>query len=219
MTKAKFTIFKDRREAGFKLSQKLAKYKREAFVLAIPNGGVEVGAEIASSLGAQFDVMIVRKIQLPWDTESGFGACSSSGCFILNQQMIADLGLTFKEVENQKKKTIDKIEDREEKYRGKKHFPIMRNKIVILVDDGLATGYTMIAACRDLRKKNPKKIIVAVPCASAEAVARLHAEADEIVSLNVKDTYPFAVAEFYKNWYDISDEEVLNILKKFSTKL
>lgn len=207
-------IFKNRQEAGKKLAEKLAKYKgKDVVVLAIPNGGVQVGAEIAKSLDTALDLMIVRKIQFPWDTESGFGACSVFGCVILNEEMIKSLGINTKEIENQKKKTMEKILERQKKYYGKRLFPDLVGKIVILTDDGLATGYTMICACREARLKKAKKIIVAVPCASSEAVLCLKPEADEIVSLNIKSAYPFAVADFYKNWYDVTDEEVMKILK------
>lgn len=208
-------VFKDRNDAGRKLVEKLEKYKRKGtVVLAIPNGGVPVGFEIAKTLKASFDVMIVRKIQLPWDTEAGFGACSSEGCTVLNNEMIASLGLTSDEIKNQEKKTLAKIKEREKKYRKGRKFPNIAGKVVVLADDGLASGYTMIVACRALREQKPKKIIIAVPCASKEAYDRVKPEADEIISLNIKSEYPFAVADFYKNWYDVEDEEVLEYLKR-----
>lgn len=207
-------IFKNRREAGQRLAKKLEKYKgKNTVVLAIPNGGVPVGFEIAKKLGTRFDVIVVRKIQLPWDTEAGFGACSSKGCVVLNNEMVSTFSLTATEIQNQKKKTIEKIKAREKKYYRGRKFPKIKGKNVILVDDGLASGYTMIVACRVLRKKKPKKIIVAIPCASSEAYDRVRHDTDEIISLNIKTTYPFAVADFYKHWYDVSDEEVLGYLK------
>lgn len=211
----KFIIFQDREEAGEKLAEKLKKYqKKKVIVLAIPNGGVPVGYKIAKKLNFPLELMIVRKIQLPWDTEAGFGACSINGCIVLNQKMINYLGLTSNEIENQKKKTLKEIACRNKKYRQNKPFPSVKDKIVILVDDGLATGYTMIVGCRFLKKRKPKKIIVAVPCTSKEAFTRIQNEADEVVSLNIKESYPFAVADFYRNWYDVEDEEVIKILRK-----
>jgi predicted phosphoribosyltransferase len=207
-------LFKNRQDAGQKLAEKLKKYKgKNTVILAIPNGGVPVGFEIAKNLDAVFDVMIVRKIQLPWDTEGGFGACSSENCTVLNNEMIVAFGLTPNQIEKQKLKTLEKIKEREEKYRKGRKFPSIVGKVVVLVDDGLASGYTMIVACRTLRNQKPKKIIVAVPCASKEAYERVKPEADEIISLNIKSEYPFAVAEFYKNWYDVGDEEVLKYLR------
>jgi len=207
-------IFKDRREAGQKLAKKLKKFKEQKpIILAIPNGGVPVGVEIARELEAPLDVMVVRKIQLPWSTEAGFGACSPDGCFILNQEMVQEFGLEKNVIERQKEKTMLRIIERLKKYRGDKPFPAIKNKTVILVDDGLASGYTMVAACRYLRPKQPKEIVVAVPCASAAAIERVRQEADEVISLAVKSDYPFAVADFYDNWYDLSDDEVIRILK------
>lgn len=206
-------IFADRHDAGTKLAQRLKKYKnKDLIVLAIPNGGVAVGFEIAKKLDAPFDVIVVRKIQLPWDSEAGFGACSPDGCTILNNEIITYLNLTQDEIKAQEKKTLDKIAKRIKKYRGKKPFPKIFEKTVIVTDDGLASGYTMIVACQFLKKKKPKKLIVAVPCASAEAYGRVKVFADEIISLQIQKEYPFAVANFYTKWYDVPDEEVLRYL-------
>jgi putative phosphoribosyl transferase len=137
---------------------------------------------------------------------------------VLNNEMITALGLTSDEIKNQKAKTLKKIREREKKYRKERKLQNVAGKIVIVVDDGLASGYTMIVACRTLRKQKPKKIIVAVPCASKEAYERVIPEADEIISLNIKTEYPFAVADFYKNWYDVADKEVLVYLNMFKSK-
>ena len=212
-------IFKNREEAGKLLSYKLKKYQEDdSLVYAIPNGGVLVGKEIAKNLKIPLKLIIVRKIQFPWNTEAGFGACSPSGCLILNEEMIIDFGLSKNEIEEQKRKTQIILKERIKKYKIKEE-KSLEGKIVILTDDGLATGYTMIVACREIRKKFPKKLVVAVPCASREAYEKVGEECDEIISLNVKTGYPFAVADFYKNWYDVSDEEVLKFTNLSKWKL
>ncbi|GAG74928.1 unnamed protein product, partial [marine sediment metagenome] len=111
-------------------------------------------------------------------------------------------------------KTMDQIKKRIEKYRGKKPFPELKEKIVILVDDGLASGFTMLASIEFVKKKKPKKIIVAVPTASGSAYQLVKSEIDKLIALDVRYAYPFAVADAYENWYDVSDEEVLKYLKK-----
>jgi predicted phosphoribosyltransferase len=127
--------------------------------------------------------------------------------------MVSYLGLVKSEIKAQERKTLDRISERVKKYRGQKPFPDISGKTVIITDDGLASGYTMIVACRFLRKKKPEKLIVAVPCASGEAMERVKNEADEVISLAVQKEYPFAVANFYKDWYDVPDEEVVGYLR------
>lgn len=209
-----YKIFKDRKEAGQALANKLKRYRKKIdFVFAIPNGGVAIGYEIAKAFSTRLDVVIVRKIQLPWDTEAGFGACAPDECVLLNKKMIQSLGLTKSEIIVQKQRTFLQIKQRNKKYREGRPYPDLKNKSILICDDGLATGYTMLAAIRFLRKKHPKEIIVAVPCASAGAYAFIKEKADKVVSLNIKSEFPFAVADFYERWYDVSDQEVLEYLK------
>jgi len=209
--------FKDRKQAGQKLAEELANLRgQNILVLAIPNGGVPVGLEIAKSLQADFDVLVVRKMQLPWNTEIGFGAIAPDGTEILNEEMILEFGLTKAAIVLQKQKTKNKINERIRLYRrGKKSFGDLSEKIVIIIDDGLASGYTMSVACEYIRKFLPQRIIVAVPCASADSFDKVKEFCDEIISLNLKKDYPFAVADFYDNWYDLEDEEVVSLIKEF----
>ncbi len=209
--------FKNRKQAGQKLAQKLKEFKKEnLLVLAIPNGGVPVGLEIAKKMKADFDVLIVRKIQLPWNTEAGFGALAPDNSQILNEEMILEFGLSQEIIKLQKQKTLDIIKERLKLYRqGKKDFTDLSDKIVIITDDGLASGYTMMVACMYIRNFQPKKIIVAVPCASKDSYEKVQEFCDQLISLNIKETYPFAVADFYKKWYDLEDEEVVALIKKF----
>jgi len=206
-------VFKNREEAGLLLAKKLKKYsKKNVIVLAIPAGGVPVGKMIAEKLKVKFDLMIVRKIQFPDNPEAGFGAMSFDGEIILNESLIRRTFLTREEIEHQIKKTKKEIERRVELFRWSKKFPKLEGKIVILVDDGLATGYTMLVAIKCVKKYKPKKLIVAVPTGNSNAISLIADEVDEIYCLNIRDEFIFAVADAYEEWHDLSDEEVLILL-------
>lgn len=208
-------VFKDRSEAGRLLSQKLIHYKgSDSIILAIPSGGVPVAFELKQALSLPMDLIIVRKIQIPGNPEAGFGAMNPDGEVILNQSLLKQIGLTKAEIKTQTTKTESIIKKRGHLFRGDKPFPSVENKTVFIVDDGLASGYTMLAAIRFTREKNPLKIVVAVPTASKRTVDSVLPEIDELVCLNIRSGYPFAVADAYENWYDLTDEEVLALLKK-----
>jgi putative phosphoribosyl transferase len=207
-------VFKDRKEAGRLLSKYLLKYKgSDGLILGIPSGGVPLASEIADALHLPMDLIIVRKIQLPYNPEAGFGAMGPDGEILLNEKLLKQLDLTEEEIDNQVKKTNATIGKRNEIFRGKKPFPNLSDKIVIVADDGLASGYTMFAAIKFLKRKNPWKIIVSVPTGSEKTVNFILPYVDELVCLNVRSGFSFAVADAYKNWYDLSDEEVLNIIE------
>jgi len=210
-------IFQDRFQAGKILAEKLRKYagKENIVLLAVPAGGVPVGYTVAKELGVTMDVIVVRKIQIPWNTEAGFGAITWDDEMILNENLIGHLDLTEEMIEKSILKTRKIILERLWKFRGDKPFPVLRGKIVMLIDDGLASGFTMLAAARSVRKKEPEMIVLAVPTASAAAVHLLSAEVDEIVCLNIRSGPVFAVADAYQNWYDLTDEDVIEILKKY----
>ena len=209
-------VFRDRVEAGKLLAEKLREYsgKGNVIVLAVPAGGVPVGYAVAKELAVPMDVVVVRKVQIPWNTEAGFGAVTWDGEMVLNEPLVEQLGLTREEIEGSISKTRRVIRERLRKFRGDKPMPHLRDKVVILVDDGLASGFTMLAAARSARKRTPEKIIVAVPTASLGAVELLAPEVDEIVCLNIRSGPSFAVADAYENWYDLTDEEVIRILEK-----
>jgi len=189
------------------------KIRKSIIVLAIPNGGVAVGHEVSRKLNTDFDVIVCRKVQIPWNPEAGYGAVAPDGSYFLNEKLILALRLTDEIIQQNIQKTIKQIKKRIEKYRGKKQFPKLKDKIVILVDDGLASGFTMLAAIEFVKKQKPKKIIVAVPTASGSAFQLVKSEIDELLALDVRYAYPFAVADAYENWYDVSDEEVLKYLR------
>ena len=212
----KMRVFKDRKEAGRLLAQRLSGYKDvNGIVLGIPSGGVPVAAEIAKVLGLSLDVIIVRKIQLPDNPEAGFGAVGPDGEVSLNTNLITQLHLTKEEVERQIQITVDTIKRRNELFREGRPFPFLNDKVVIVVDDGLASGYTMLSAVDFIKRHKPEKVVIAVPTAPKGTVDLISSRVDELVCLNVRSGFTFAVADAYENWYDLEDEEVISILRSF----
>ena len=209
-------VFRDRYHAGKLLADMLKKHisLEDSVLLAIPAGGIPVGYEISRTLDLPMDLIIVRKLQIPWDPEAGFGAISSDGEIVLNERLVDYLGLSEEVIEEVVRKTLRIIRDRLKKFRMFKPVMNVRDKTVILVDDGLASGYTMLAAIRSIKKKSPKRIIVAVPTASAAAVEFVSREVNKILCLNVRSSRIFAVADAYRKWRDLADDEVVEILRK-----
>ncbi|MEM3104389.1 MAG: phosphoribosyltransferase family protein [Candidatus Bathyarchaeia archaeon] len=207
-------VFRDRYHAGELLAEKLGEYRgTDAYVLAIPAGGVPVGYVISKRLGLPLDVIIVRKIHIPWNQEAGFGAVTFDGIVIFNEPLLRILGLTREEVDRCIEVEKEAIEKRLKFIRGDRPFPDVVNRIVILVDDGIASGYTMLSAVKSVMNRRPNKIVVATPTGSESAIELLKPWVDEIVCLNVRTGPVFAVADAYEIWYDITDEEVAKILK------
>jgi putative phosphoribosyl transferase len=205
-------VFEDRPEAGKLLARKLTEYRgSDALIFAIPSGGLPVAAEIARALAMQLDIIVVRKIQIPFNPEAGFGAMGPDGEVIINEELLSRLTLTEEEVKTQVKKTGEVIRKRERLFRQGRPFPSCKDRSVIVVDDGLASGYTMLAALRYI-KKMPSRLIVAVPTGSERTIKRILPETDEVICLNVRSGFSFAVADAYRNWYDLTDEDVLTIL-------
>lgn len=209
-------IFKDRLHAAKLLTQKLQSYTNdsEAIVLTIPAGGIPVGYAIAAKLNVAFDVIVVRKVQLPWDPEAGFGAVAWKGEAILNRAMIEQIGLSETEVEQAVSKARANVQERVRKFRKNQPLPDLEDKKVIIADDGLATGFTMLAAVKAVKKENPKETIIAVPTASIGAVELLAKEVNQLVALNIRSEPVYAVADAYKEWHDVSDQEVIGFLNR-----
>lgn len=207
-------VFKDRRDAGQLPARKLIQYKDTgALILAIPSGGLPVAAEIAAALSMQMDIIIVRKLQIPYNPEGGFGAMGPDGEVIFNEELLKQLGLTEEAVKSQVKKTREVIRKRDCLFRKGRPFPACKDRSVIIVDDGLASGYTMLAALKDVRKKMPSRLIAAVPTGPERTIRKIMSETDEVICLNVRSGFSFAVADAYRNWFDLTDEDVLKILK------
>ncbi len=213
--KNRFYVFKDRKDAGKKLANFLKNYikNKNVLILAIPSGGVPVAKEISDSLNLPMDLLIVRKIQLPWSTEAGFGAVNLDGDVVLNEKAIRYFKLSEKQIEEQKQKTWETLLERNRIFRKNQPFPDLIDKTVVIVDDGLASGYTLKAGIEFVKKRNPKEIIVAVPTCSYDSALSILPLVNKLICLNVRDVYPYAVADAYKEWHDLTKEEVLKILK------
>jgi predicted phosphoribosyltransferase len=183
-------VFKDRVEAGRVLAEMLEpEYKaaQDAIVLAIPSGGVPVGLEVKSKLNFPFDLIIVRKIPVPHNPEAGYGAVTLEGGVFLNEDLVA-------------------------LFRGRRPPTDLSHKTAILVDDGLASGYTMMASVHSAKGRGAKEIVVAVPTAPPETIEKIEPMVDKIYCPNVRGKIFFAVADAYEHWYDLSRAEVLDLL-------
>lgn len=212
-------VFKDRAEAGRLLAQRLLDYRGQGVrVFAIPAGGVPVAAEIVKALKVPLDLVIVRKIQLPWTTEAGFGALDPAGEAIFNQDLLRRVHLTPEAMETQRQKTLATLKEREARLRQNRPYPDLAGAATIIVDDGLASGYTMRAAVNFLRSKGAGRIIVAVPTAAAHTAEDLLPLVEELLCLNIRGGWSFAVAEAYEDWYDLTEAEVLEILNSLAPK-
>ncbi|MFH1037312.1 MAG: phosphoribosyltransferase family protein [PVC group bacterium] len=204
--------YRNREEAGRVLASLLPPLEPETLVLAIPNGGVVVGASLTRELDLPLLPIVIRKIQLPGNTESGFGSVASDGSVHYNEDLLSRLGLSREQIAAQTGKALRSVEDRLKLYGAAREFPRLAGKTVVLTDDGLASGVTMESAVRVIRKHEPDTVIVAVPTASTGAYQRIAPLVDELVCPDVRGGWVFAVADAYEDWSDVTDEEVTSIL-------
>lgn len=210
-------MFTDRRDAGLQLAEKLKHYKscKGVLILALPRGGAVTGLEIARATGAPLDVLIVRKIGFPYQLELAIGAVSETGAVVLNQRIISDGGVTKKYIEDEISAQKKEIDRRIRLYRCGRRlgFEEVEGKTIILVDDGVATGATMKAAIATLKEEKIKRLIVAVPVSPLETADELRAMADEFVCLYTPSDF-VAVGNYYRDFTQVTDEEVSEILKE-----
>jgi predicted phosphoribosyltransferase len=208
-------VFKDRLEAGETLARMLAprvaKVPR-ALTLAIPAGGVPVGLSISRHLGSDFDLLIVRKIQMPGNTESGIGAVTHGGNVFLNEGLLARLDLSPDQIERQTAEVVDELERRNRLFRGGAPAADVEGRTVILVDDGLASGYTMLAAVFSVRKAGAGRVIIAVPTGPEHSVRLFESKVDAVYCANIRRGPYFAVADAYHDWYDLDSGQVVRML-------
>jgi putative phosphoribosyl transferase len=205
-------MFLDRTDAGIQLAERLDKFKNQnVLILAIPRGGVEVGFVVAQKLQADFSIVVSRKLPFPDNPESGFGAIAEDGSLFIFREYSYWLNKDRIHQIVEEQKTV--IRDRIAVLRKNRKLPEIKDRIVILVDDGLAMGSTMMAAIQLCKNRNPEKIIVAVPVSGKSTADMIAEEVDELVVLEMPDKFR-AVAEVYRNWYDLTDEDVLKILNK-----
>ena len=209
--------FSDRIEAGRRLAQALLKYKGEPVcVYALPRGGVEIAAEIAQALGAPLDVLLVRKIGAPMQPELAIGAVVDGGAPIVvrNEEVIRLTGTRETDFAVICKRELAEIERRRARYMKDRPALDPKDKIAIVVDDGVATGATMRAALQATRRRNPKKLVLAVPVGAAESIDSLRKEVDEVVCLEIPEEFG-SLGYFYDDFHQLSDEDVIETLKRF----
>jgi len=203
-------LFENRYDAGKKLSEKMGEFKNQpAVVLAIPNGGIPVAHYVALELGAPLDIIISRKIPIPLAPEGGFGAVTDDGTVILNHDVLKRINLNEAQINYQVNQVRNDIQQRSLIYRSSRPVSVLTGKVAVLVDDGLASGYTMLAAIESVRRKKPGMVVVAVPVASAMAVKTVEKVADRIVSVATDYSPRFYVSDYYRYWNVLSDREGL----------
>ena len=208
-------LFRDRTEAGRMLAHRLAAYANypDAMVLALPRGGVPVAFEIAEALNLPLDILVVRKLGVPGHEEFAMGAIASGGARILNQDLIRQLSLSDEIIGHIVAREQRELERRERTYRGQRPELDVRDHIVIIVDDGLATGSSMRAAITALRQKRPTKLIVAVPVGARMTCSELKALADDVICLETPENFS-AVGLWYRDFSQVTDEEVNDLLER-----
>ena len=205
--------FRDRRDAGRQLARALAAYagRADVLVLALPRGGVPVASEVARALDAPLDIFVVRKLGVPGCEELAFGALATGGVRVLNEELVQHLGISPQVIAAVTAAERKELQRRRLAYRGQRRPPPVGGRIVILIDDGVATGASIRAALAVLRRARPARIVVAVPVAAPEACAALRAEVDEVICAWTPEPF-HAVGHWYEDFAPTSDGEVRDLL-------
>ena len=212
-------MFENRHDAGRQLAAELGEYNNQSVVvLAIPNGGVPVALEVAGALKADLDLVICRKIPLLLNPEGSMGATADDGTVILNEEAVKRVGLSRQELEYEISKVRAEIKQRSLLYRGEWPPITVNGRTVIIIDDGLASGFTMTAAVESIRRRRPREIITAVPVASAIAVKQVEKVTDRVITCATGFMPKFYVSDFYRYWHDLSDDDVIRYLNQWHTR-
>jgi predicted phosphoribosyltransferase len=205
--------FRDRSEAGRLLAEQLTEYgsRSDVVVLALPRGGVPVALEIARRLSAPLDVFLVRKLGVPWHRELAMGAIASGGIEVLNDEVVRTYGIPRHVIDAVVKVEAEELERRMRSYRGNRPLPQLTGHVVVLVDDGIATGSTMRAAVAAIGLQQPAEVVVAVPVAAADTCDELRPEVDRLICLSTPVTF-VAVGDWYEDFSQTSDDQVRALL-------
>jgi putative phosphoribosyl transferase len=212
--------FRDRSDAGRRLAKALSSYKdRHAVVLALPRGGVPVAAEVAAGLDAPLDLILVRKIGVPTQPELAMGAVvdGTAPIVVRNEEVIELSGTTADEFDAACTRELAEIERRRQLYIGERPRAEITGQVVIVIDDGIATGATTRAALQAIRNRNPKELVLAVPVAPPDTITKLRQEVDALICLETPELFG-AIGYFYRDFQQVSDQEVVAILKRFPAK-
>ena len=205
-------FFKNRKDAGEQLGKALDKYNsKDTVVLGIPRGGVVVAAEVARVIGAPLDVIIPRKLGAPHNPEVAIGAVTQDGTIIRDEIMVKRLGLSEGQLVNMAEEVYDEIDRRIQKYRNGRAGLDLTGKIVIVVDDGIATGFTVLAALQSVRNSGASKVVLGVPVAPADTLSTFRETVDDLVCLESPEVF-YAVGQFYNDFDQTSDQEVISLL-------
>lgn len=207
------TLFRDRKDAGRRLAERLARYRYEdSVVLALPRGGVPVGYEVARALKVPLDVFIARKLGAPNQPELGIGAVAQDGSRVLNERIVEEIGVSEEYIERVAAEETKEAERRLKLFRGERPEPEVRERTAILVDDGIATGVTTRAAIDALRRRDPRRLVLAVPVCATHAAESLRREVDELICLEAPLNL-MAIGLWYRHFEQTSDEEVIDLLE------
>jgi len=207
-------LIKDKNQ---QIYNEILRNNNQYFSYAIPNGGIPVAEGFCSHFNLKYDILIVRKIKIPYNTEAGFGSLTTDGTVLINQPLLSQLNLSDKSIKDSIELTKTEINNRLQFY-GKKtnlkdtYEQHIKERNVFILDDGLASGFTMLAAISMIKKYTPKSIFIAVPTAPLRTVNLIKTEVDEVFCPNIREVLWFAVADAYTNWYDVPESEVLDII-------
>ena len=201
-------LFENREDAGQKLARELERYRgTNSIVLALPRGGVEVGRVVAESLGVPLDVIVTRKIGAPGQPEYAIGAIAENGVVVINEDEVRRLGISQEYLDAEIARQRQEIRHRLDTFRDGRSLPDLRDRTVILVDDGIATGFTALAALQAIQAEKPERVVIATPVAPREVVSLLARYADDVVVLATPDPF-LAVGYWYRRFDQLSDDDV-----------
>ena len=211
--------FENRYDAGVQLAARLSEYKNQGvIVLAIPNGGMPVAVSVALALDADLDIVVARKLPIPLLPEGGFGAVADDGTTIFNEDVLKVINLNESQINYQVNKVRNDIRQRSLIYRNNRALSIVKGKVAIIVDDGLASGYTMMAAVESVKRRQPSRIIVAVPAASDAAVKTVEKSANRVITVETAHVPKFYIADYFRYWNELSDAEGVRCFKDWQSR-